>query len=141
MLRTWLVKISPETGSPIGSTTLVTKGRMREVIGQTIANSVTRQKSLGETTSAGRRPLCSRPTRGSKSVQIRSPASGAYGIGSLDDLASLVGAPIEGFAHRLRRHAFQQIGEDIARSSRSDDDPVALGFNVDPRSFAQTGPD
>src|SRR5207253_665155 len=65
----------------------------------------------------------------------------AYGIGSLDDLASLVRSPIESFAHRLRGDALQQLGEDIARSSRSDDDPVALGFNVDPRSFAQTGPD
>src|SRR5438132_10217539 len=140
MLRAWLVKISPETGSPVGSTTLVPKGRTREVIGQTIANSVTWQKSAGETTSAGRRPLCSRPTRGSKSVQMRSPASGAYGIGSLDDLASLVRAPIEGLAHRLRGHAFQQVGKDIARPSRSDDDPIALGLNVDPRTFAQTGP-
>jgi hypothetical protein len=35
MLRTWLVKISPETGSPVGSTTLVPKGRTREIIGQT----------------------------------------------------------------------------------------------------------
>src|SRR5207253_7640814 len=65
----------------------------------------------------------------------------AYGIGSLDDLASPVRSPIESFAHRLRGDALQQLGEDIARSSRSDDDPVALGFNVDPRSFAQTGPD
>src|SRR5271166_5946627 len=71
------VRISPETGSPDGNTTLVPNGRTREVTGQTIANSVTRQKSAGETTSAGRRPLCSRPKRGSKSVQTRSPASGA----------------------------------------------------------------
>lgn len=78
MLRTWLVKISPEIGDPSGSTTLVPKGLTREVIGQTTANSVTWQNSPGETTRAGRRPLCSRPTRGSKSVQIRSPASGAY---------------------------------------------------------------
>ncbi len=41
-----------------------------------IANSVTRQKSAGETTSAGRRPLCPRPMRGSKSAQMRSSASG-----------------------------------------------------------------
>src|SRR6266481_3333493 len=117
MLRTWLVRISPETGNPGGNTTLVPNGRTREVIGQTMANSVTRQKSPGETTSAGRRPLCSRPMRGSKSAQMRSPASGAYGIGSLDDLASLVRAPIESFAHRLRGHAFQQVGKDIARLS------------------------
>src|SRR6266851_959299 len=141
MLRTWLVRISPETGSPGGNTTLVPNGRMREVIGQTITNSVTWEKSAGETTSAGRRPLCSRPTRGSKSVQIRSPASGAYGIGSLDDLASLVRTPIEGLAHSLRGHAFQQLGENIAWSRRSDDDPVTVGLNVDPSPFAQTGPD
>src|SRR5260370_13007555 len=102
MLRTWLVKISPATGSPIGSTTLVPKGRTREVIGQTIANSVTRQKSAGETTRAGRRPLCSRPTRGSKSTQTRSPASGAYGIALLDDLATFIRPPIQDLPHRLR---------------------------------------
>src|SRR5437764_7796785 len=101
MLRTWPVNTSPAIGRPAGSTTLVPNGRTREVIGQTIANSVTWQNSAGDTTSAGRRPLCSRPTRGSKSVQIKSPASGAYGIGSLDDFASRVEAPIERFAHRL----------------------------------------
>src|SRR6266566_2560972 len=141
MLRTWLVRTSPTIGRPEGNTTLVPNGRTREVIGQTIANSVTWQNSAGDTTSAGRRPLCSRPTRGSKSVQIRSPASGAYGIGSLDDLAPLVRAPIESFAHRLRGHAFQQVGKDVARLSRCDDDPVAFGLNVDPRAFVQTGPD
>jgi hypothetical protein len=47
------------------------------VIGQTIANPLARQKPTGETTSAGRRPLCSRPIRGSKSVQIRSPDAGS----------------------------------------------------------------
>src|SRR6266436_7182017 len=104
MLRTWLVRISPETGNPGGNTTLVPNGRTREVIGQTIANSVTRQKSPGETTSAGRRPLCSRPMRGSKSVQIRSPASGAYGIGSLDDLAAFVRPPHRPGRPRAARH-------------------------------------
>src|SRR6266568_6511814 len=117
MLRTWLVRISPETGSPTGNTTLVPKGRTREVIGQTIANSVTRQKSAGETTSAGRRPLCSRPTRGSKSAQIRSPASGAYGIALLDDLATFIRSPIARLTHRLRGHPLQQIGEDRSWSS------------------------
>src|SRR5467141_3925749 len=138
MLRTWLVKISPETGSPIGSTTLVPKGRMREVIGQTIANSVTRQKSAGETTSAGRLPLCSRPTRGSKSAQIRSPASGTYGIALFDDLATFIRSPIERFSHCLRGHPLQQIGEDIAWASRRNDDTVALCLYVDPGSLAQT---
>src|ERR1700739_4070357 len=137
MLRTWLVRISPETGSPIGSTTLVPKGRTREVIGQMIANSVTRQKSAGETTNAGRRPLCSRPTRGSKSAQIRSPASGAYAITSFDDLATLVRSPIEGLAHCLWSHPLQQVGEDIARASRRNDDTVALSLYIDPGSLAQ----
>src|SRR5215470_14752310 len=137
MLRTWLVKISPETGSPAGSTTLVPKGRTREVIGQTIANSVTRQKSAGETTSAGRRPLCSRPIRGSKSAQMRSPASGAYGIASLDDLATLIWPPIESLPHCLRGHPLQQIGEDIARPGRRNDDPVALSLDINPGSLAQ----
>src|SRR6266404_9409358 len=138
MLRTWLVKISPETGSPIGSTTLVPKGRMREVIGQTIANSVTRQKSAGETTSAGRRPLCSRPTRGSKSAQIRSPASGAYGIALFDDLATFIRSPIESLPHRLRGHPLQQLGKDITRAGRRNDDPVALSLQLNPGSLAQT---
>src|SRR5215472_12239722 len=125
MLRTWVVRISPETGSPGGNTTLVPKGRTREVIGQTIANSVTRQKSAGETTSAGRRPRCSRPTQGSKSVQIRSPASGTYRPGSLDDLTAPVPPPVESLPHRFGRHPLQQIGEDIARTGRSDDYAVA----------------
>src|SRR5215469_14001907 len=140
MLRTWLVKISPETGSPIGSTTLVPKGRTREVIGQTIANSVTRQKSAGEMTSAGRLPLCSRPTRGSKSIQMRSPASGTYGIGSLDDLAAFVRPPIESLPHRLRRHFLQQVGEVIARTRRRNDDPVTPRLDLDARAFAQPRP-
>src|ERR1700751_1471859 len=131
MLRTWLVKISPETGSPIGSTMLVPKGRTREVIGQTIANSVTRQKSAGETTNAGRRPLCSRPTRGSKSVQIRPPASGAYGVALLDELATFIRSPVKRLPHRLRGHPLQQIGEDIARPSGRNDDAVALNLYLD----------
>src|SRR6266404_9351691 len=137
MLRTWLVKISPETGSPTGSTTLVPRGRTREVIGQTIANSVTRQKSAGETTSAGRRPLCSRPMRGSKSAQMRSPASGAYGIALLDDLATLIRSPIERLPHRLRGHPLQQIGEDIAWASGRNDDTVAPRLDIDPSSLSQ----
>src|SRR6266404_352180 len=112
MLRTWLVKISPETGSPTGSTTLVPKGRTRAVIGQTIANSVTRQKSAGETTSAGRLPLRSGPTRGSKSARIRSPASGAYAIALLNHLATFIRSPIERLPHLLRGHPLQQIGKD-----------------------------
>src|SRR5271169_5469872 len=137
MLRTWLVKISPETGNPGGNTTLVPKGRTREIIGQTIANSVTWQNSAGDTTSAGRRPLCSRPTRGSKSAQTRSPASGTYRMALLDDLAALIRSPIERLAHRLRGHPLQQIGEDIARASRRDDDAVALSLYLDPGSLAQ----
>src|SRR5436190_9138765 len=137
MLRTWLVRISPETGNPAGNTTLVPKGRTREVIGQTIANSVTRQKSPGERTSAGRRPLCSRPTRGSKSAQMRSPASGAYGIALLDDLATLIRSPIESLPHCLWGHPLQQIGENITRARRRNDDAVALGFDIDPASLAQ----
>src|ERR1700751_3476910 len=132
MLRTWLVKISPETGSPVGSTTLVPKRRTREVIGQTIANSVTRQKSAGETTSAGRPPLCSRPIWGSKSAHIRSPASGAYGITSLDDLPPLIQSPIEGLPHRLRCHPLQQLGKHITWAGRRNDDPVALSLDLDP---------
>src|SRR5580693_732293 len=141
MLRTWLVRISPVIGKPGGSTTLVPKGRTCEVIGQTIANSVTWEKSAGETTSAGRRPRCSRPTRGLKSVQMRSPASGAYGIGSLDGLAALVRAPIESVAHRLRGHSSQQLGENITPLGRGNDNPVAFGLNLDPRPVAQAGPD
>src|SRR5207249_3479797 len=140
MLRTWLVKISPATGNPGGNTTLVPKGRTREVIGQTIANSVTRQKSAGETTSAGRRPLCSQPTRGSKSAQIRSPASGAYGIALLDDLATLIRSPIERLPHCLRGHPLQQIGEDVTWACRRNDDTVALSLYPDPGSRAQARP-
>ena len=51
-------------------------GRMREVTGQTTAKPVFSVKTAGETTSAGRRPACSLPLVGSKSVQIRSPVSG-----------------------------------------------------------------
>jgi hypothetical protein len=76
MLRTWPVSTSPAIASPGGSTTLLPNGLMRVVIGQTMANSAARQNSPGDTTRAGRRPLCSLPTRGSKSVHNRSPAFG-----------------------------------------------------------------
>jgi hypothetical protein len=76
MLRTWLAKISPDTGNPPGNTTLVPNGRIFDVIGHTMATPLACQKAEGDTTSAGRFPLCSRPTLGSKSVQIKSPASG-----------------------------------------------------------------
>src|SRR5438045_6203687 len=78
MLRMWLVRISPETGSPAGSTTLVGNGRTRDVIGHTTARPVFSVNVADETTRAGRRPACSRPLVGSKSVQIRSPDLGRY---------------------------------------------------------------
>jgi hypothetical protein len=59
MLRTWLVRISPDTGKPAGSTTLVPKGRIFDVIGQTIAKPLACQKADGDMTSAGGRSLCS----------------------------------------------------------------------------------
>jgi len=37
ILRTWLVKTSPLTANPSGSTTLEAKGRTRLVMGQTMA--------------------------------------------------------------------------------------------------------
>jgi len=76
MLRIWLVSTSPTTGRPSGNTTLVRNGRTRDVIGQTTAKPVFSVKTFDESTSAGRRPACSLPLVGSKSVQIRSPASG-----------------------------------------------------------------
>jgi hypothetical protein len=72
-----------------------------------------------------------------KIVQMRSPASGAYAIISLDDLATLVRSPIEGLAHCLRGHPFQKIGEDIARASRRNDDTVAISLYIDPGPLAQ----
>lgn len=77
MLRTWLVSTSPATANPSGSTALVPKGRTRDVIGHTTVKPVDRQKATGDTTSAGRQSPCSRPARGSMSVQIRSSASGS----------------------------------------------------------------
>ncbi len=56
--------------------TLEPKSRIVRVIGQTMANAEAEKKALGDSTKAGRRPLCSRPVRGSKSVQIKCPASG-----------------------------------------------------------------
>jgi hypothetical protein len=76
MLRRFATRISPATGKPPGSTTLVGKGLIRLVIGQTTTNPVLALKTAGEITRAGRRPACSRPRVGSKSVQIRSLASG-----------------------------------------------------------------
>jgi hypothetical protein len=73
----WLVSTSPEMVKSSGRTVLLPNGRTRDVIGQTSAKPLARQNSTGDKTSAGRRPLCSRPMRGSKSVQIRSPASGS----------------------------------------------------------------
>src|SRR6202045_3170581 len=78
MLRMWLVRTSPLIGKPRGRTMLVGNGRTRDVIGQTTAKPVFSVKAAGETTRAGRRPACSRPLVGSKSVQIRSPVSGKY---------------------------------------------------------------
>lgn len=76
MLRRLLKRISPVIGKPSGKTTLVGNGLIRLVIGQTMTKPVFKTKAAGETTRAGRRPACSRPIVGSKSVQIRSPASG-----------------------------------------------------------------
>jgi hypothetical protein len=49
----WLVKISPPTGSPGGSTTLVGNGRTREVIGQTTARPVFSVNEAADRTRAG----------------------------------------------------------------------------------------
>ena len=56
MLRRWLSRTSPAIANPCGNTTLLGKGRMREVIGQTRTNPVLRVKVAGDTTRAGRRP-------------------------------------------------------------------------------------
>ncbi len=74
MLQTCPAKISPATGKPSGRPTLDAKGLTFEVIGQTIAKRDASQNCNGEMTTAGHRPLCSRPTRGSKSIHTRSPA-------------------------------------------------------------------
>src|SRR5438045_8478714 len=116
------------------------KGRSREVRGHTTANSVAWQNSAGETTNAGRRPLCSRRVRGSKSVQTRSPAAGAFGIGSLDNFTALIGTPIESLAHFLRRDAPLQLGQHITRLRRRDNDAVALGRQLGPRPLPPTRP-
>ncbi len=94
MLRTWLVRISPEIGNPSGRTTLDAKGRTEVVIGHTMANRDGRQNKAGETIKAGRRPLCSRPVLGFKSIQTRSPASNPFPP-SLNRFAALVLSPIE----------------------------------------------
>jgi hypothetical protein len=66
-----------------------------------------------------------------------SPASGAHGIALLDDLATFIRSPIERLPHCLRGHPFQQIGEDVARPSRRNDDAFAVSLYIDPGSFAQ----
>src|SRR5713101_5032883 len=63
---------------PGGRTTLVGNGRTRDVIGQTMAKPVFSVNAAEETTRAGRRPACSLPLVGSKSVQIKSPWPGTY---------------------------------------------------------------
>ena len=52
-------------------------GQTSAMYGPMMAKPDARKNSRGEMTRAGRRPPCSRPVRGSKSVQMRSPASGA----------------------------------------------------------------
>src|SRR6516164_10350750 len=89
---------------------------------------------------AGRRPLCLRPTRGSKAVQIRWPASETYRLGLLDDLTASVRPPIESLSHCLRCHPLYQIGKDIARPSGRDDDPPAFRLEFDARALSQPGP-
>src|ERR1700686_4722388 len=102
MLRIWLISISPAIGSPGGRTTLVGNGRIWDVIGHTTTKPVLRLKAVGEITSAGLRPACSRPLVGSKSVQIRSPVPGTYGGGvNLRSARGQHPAPSHRRRHRL----------------------------------------
>jgi hypothetical protein len=126
MLRTWPVRISPEIASPVGRTTLVPNGRTREVIGQTMANSVARQTSPGDTTSAGRRPLCSRPSGGRKRSRSGRRHPEHKSRHSLNDLAAFVRPPIERLSHGLRGHTLKQVGKPIAAARRRDHAPVCL---------------
>ncbi len=115
ILRIWLVRISPVIGKPCGNTTLDANGRVLEVIGHTMINRETRHNGDGEMTSAGRLPLCSRPRRGSTSIQTRSPASSGA-AGSLNHFAALIGAPIESVAQRIMVQVRHQILDAIARA-------------------------
>src|SRR5271166_3704342 len=57
-----------------------------------------------------------------------------------NDRAALVGSPIEGLSHRLRRHALQQLGEHVTPPRRRDDDPVTLDLDIDAGTLAQPHP-
>ena len=103
-LRRLLSRISPAIGRPSGKTTLVGNGRIRLVMGQTITKPVFRAKAAGETTSAGLLPACSRPTVGSKSVQMRWPASGKYAA-SLTPLRTHARDRGPSYRHRCRARA------------------------------------
>src|SRR5262249_43805003 len=48
--------------------------------------------------------------------------------------------PVESLPHRFGRHPLQQIGEDIARTGRSDDYAVALRLDIDAVALAQSNP-
>jgi len=92
----------------------VPNGRTREVIGQTMAKRLACQNASGATTSAGRRPPCSRPIRGSKSVQMRSPSFGSKSA-SLNDFSPEIRAPVECGTHLLRSYSDQQVLQAIPR--------------------------
>jgi hypothetical protein len=96
-------------GRPSGKTTLDAKGRIRLVIGQTMANRDASQNGAGDTTSAGRRPLCSLPVRGSRSVQMRSPASRGCAA-SVDNFATFVRPPVEGLCKIVVREIGYESG-------------------------------
>jgi len=134
MLRTWLVRISPAIGRPSGRTVLVGNGRTREAIGQTIAKCVARQNATGDRTSAGRRPPCSRPVRGSKSVQIRSPSSGA-GVTHRQRPRGRYRVPNRTPHAWNRTCALKQVGKPVARARQRNHDPPILGRDLHIRAL------
>src|ERR1700683_1925399 len=136
MLRTCDVRISPFKGKFAGSTTLEPNGRILLVIGQTISKRAPSYRSWGEITSAGRRPPCSRPVRGSKSVQTMSPARGAKSS-FIDPLAADIVAPIERVAHRLGRHVFQHLRPSVGLAHRLDDEAAIVGADFDALSLSE----
>lgn len=71
----WWQRTTPEIFLPVKATSKPCP-RTRLVTGATKASNIFLLKTAGDSTSAGRCPICSWPDAGSKSVQMRSPRLG-----------------------------------------------------------------
>ena len=122
--RIWSRRTAPETTRPSGRRIFVGQGVTLLVIGQMIAVAFRRWKVTSDKTTAGRMPLCSRPSVGLRSTQTTSPASGTGWSAVVivtNDLRTHVRSPIEG-GGAMRRTQSVHLGDHF--SERRDRDAV-----------------